>query len=462
MKKYKLPMISRFFLSFFLNHSHPDEMMGDLDEMYYDITKEKGNIIARLWYWFQIILAIPSFFKNAFYWSGIMFKNYLKIAYRNILRHKTYSFINIAGLATGMTISILILAWIQNELSYDTFHENSERIYRITQKHNNPESGYTPHFARCSFDWIKELQGEIPEIKSIVRFGHRRRTIKARDNKFNVNNFFMTDSNVFEVFSFKLIQGDPKTALKNANNAVITREIAEKCFGYNDPIGKTIETFSRGDHQGKLFTITGVMENIPKNSHFHPEILASIKSDEREGGWYYTYLFVEPHCITEELEKKIMPLIERNLGEKAASIISFPLQKLTDIHLHSNINRELESNGNIIYIYMFSAIAILILLIASINFMNLSTARWTKRAKEVSIRKVLGSKRSQLISYFLGESMLFSITGFIIAIIFSIIFLPVFNELTGKVISLSLKNNRVIYLVLSLIVFITGLVSGSY
>ena len=389
-----------------------------------------------------------------------MFKNYLKISFRNLWRAKGYSAINLAGLATGMACFILILLWVQDELSYDKFHENTNRLFRVVRlDRDDPSQGV----CRAGAPWGPALYNDFPEVENFVRFrGHGRTLMSRGDKGFYESEGLYADSTIFEVFTFPLLKGNPKTALTRPNTMVINERMGEKYFGTEDPVGQSL-VFNNQDE----FEITGLMQNIPANSHIKFDYLIPFfmyqRWDTSEWGVnnFYTYLLLAEGTAT-QLEAKIPEFLERHAGERTAAASINKLQPITDIHLHSNLLRELEANGDIANIYIFSAIAIFILLIACINFMNLATARSANRAKEVGIRKVVGSQRLQLIKQFLGESIFLSIIGILLAVGLVELLIPNFNELSGKQLSLDFGNNVFLLTGLLFMALIVGFISGAY
>jgi putative ABC transport system permease protein len=393
-----------------------------------------------------------------------VFKNYLKIAFRNLLRHKLYSLINVLGLALGMACCLLIILFIQDELSYDRFHEKAGQIYRVAkiEKRNEGVVNYPLVFPVVA----PKLQEDFPEVLNAVRFEPRLSVLVNRENKqFLEQRFFYADSNVFDVFTFPLIKGDPKIALKEPYTLVLSEETAEKYFGSQDPLGQTLTIDNKHDYK-----ITGVLKNIPHNSHMKFDFLASMATEEAENPRYgklwawscYTYLLLPKDYPPAELEKKFPDFILRNRNEQAAKAWTFYLQPLTRIHLHSNLSYELEPNSDITSIYIFSGIGFFILLIACINFMNLATARSSNRAKEVGVRKVLGAERSQLAEQFLGESLVLSFIALPLAVALVEIALPAFNALTNKAVTLNSLSHQAASFGLIGIVVLVGIISGSY
>ncbi|MBW2411602.1 MAG: ABC transporter permease, partial [Deltaproteobacteria bacterium] len=371
-----------------------------------------------------------------------MITNYFKIAIRNILRHKAYSIINIAGLSVGMACTILILLWVQYELSYDRYHENADRIYRLatSMDFGKMQGAY----ARSNYSAGKTLAKNYPEVEQSCRFQEVpfKLQFQYKDRLFFEYNIFLADDTVFSIFTFPLIKGDPENALKKAFSAVITEDMARKYFGDEDPIGNVVRIDNEYD-----FTVTGVMKNVPPNSHFIFNALVSFETlrhvyenyqKEMEEDWLdhdnYTYLLLREGYDHKDLEKKFPALIEKHIGETLSAVggkVEYFLQPLTQIHLYSNLGYDTD-NGNMAYVYAFSIIAIFVLFIACINFMNLSTARSTSRAKEVGVRKVLGAHRGKLIHQFFSETFLLSFVSFVIALGLVEITLPFFRSLTGN------------------------------
>ena len=405
-----------------------------------------------------------------------MFKNYLKIALRNFLKHKGFSFINVFGLAVGIACCLLILLFVVDELSYDRYHEKSDRIYRAGLF--GFISGNEFHGVVTAAPMAQTLVDEYPEVEAATRarnFGFP--VFRYEDKVFSEEKVFWVDPSFFDVFTVTFIQGDPKTALDNPVTIVLTRSMAKKYFGEEDPLGKTINADQRRD-----YLVTGVVEDVPKNSHFHYDFLASLSTypDSQSPVWvsnnYYTYFVLREGASPEEFEVKLGELVKKYVGpqiQAAAGIsleqfyesggaYSYFIQPMTDIHLRSHLEFEVEPNGDISYVYIFSIIALGILLVACINFVNLSTARSSTRAREVGIRKTLGSNRLQLIRQFLAETIMLSLLAVLLALLLVQILLPVFNNLTGKQVAIPyLDNVFTIPLLLGLVVFI-GLLSGLY
>ncbi|MBN8852118.1 MAG: hypothetical protein BGO55_26790 [Sphingobacteriales bacterium 50-39] len=391
-----------------------------------------------------------------------MLKNYLKIAIRSILRHKAYSIINISGLAIGMASSILILLWVQNELSYDRWHKHGREIYRITSAAEDFKTAVS-----CS-GMPRAFQAAIPAIKNTVRLSPVHSTlISIGDKKFKENRTFYVDSTFLDVFSFPLVKGDVKTALMRPDGVVITEELATKYFGKDNPLGKVLRKDNRED-----VMVTGVLANIPDNSHLQFDMLLPFSSpaaqrDLNSNPWdnfsFYDYLQLDDHfnatpAALAGIERKMNDIFK---DQKTGIKIDLRLQPLTRIHLYSNLQIDLPGHGNIQYVNIFFIVAIFILVVACINFMNLATARSARRAKEVGLRKVVGAVRRQLVAQFLGESLLISFFSLLVAMLVVWLVLPSFAALAGKTLSVNLWDGK-LFLTLIGISLATGLISGSY
>ena len=404
-----------------------------------------------------------------------MIKNYIKIALRNIVKHKGFSAINIAGLAIGIACSILILVFVAHELSYDSFHEKADRTYRLAVRALIGDTKINQTYS--SSETFRKLHEDFPEIEVGVKFLNLGRTpIRIGDQTFFESRFFAVDGTFFDVFTFPLIQGDPKTALKNPNSMVITRDIALKYFGTTDAVGKILRAdFSYGPASID-FEITGVSENVFPNSHFHYDLLASSETFPtfiNDTGWtsnnFITYLVLKEGTTQEWFDEQLKAFTRKHMGGERfdawvakGNFWEYFLQPITRIHLTSDLNGEFEANGNETYVYIFSVLSVIVLLIACINFMNLSTAKSSLRAKEVGMRKVVGSGKSRLVLQFLNESIVLSYIALALGVILAIVLLPVSNNLIGRQIDIQYFNNLGIIPLLLLFGLIVGIISGSY
>lgn len=398
--------------------------------------------------------------------SDEMLWNYLKVTWRNIKRYKGYSFINIIGLAVGLASCILILLWVQDELSYDRFHADADDLYRVVSEWHKtvPATHYWPVCAPLA----PALKEEFPEIVKAARFTRLRRgqLVKFGDKNFIEAQICLTDPDFFEMFTFPFVKGNVQTALSNPESFVLTENMAAKYFGREDPIGKTLNINNEYD-----FVVTGVIKNIPHNSHLQFDFLAPfIRIEDFERAWavldnwtlngFATYVQLDKNASPVEVTDKIAPILQKHVQESKDVIY---LQSLRDIHLYSShILFGIEGQGDIRYVYIFSIVAFFVLVIASINFMNLSTARSSNRAKEVGLRKVVGAKRAQLIKQFFCESVVMAFCSLILAVVLVELFLPVFIKLSGKQLSLDFTSHMNILSAIVLLTLITGFISGSY
>jgi predicted permease len=394
-----------------------------------------------------------------------MIRNYIKVAVRNLLRQKGFSFINIFGLALGISCTALIGMWVSDELSYDRFHKDHDRIYRVTS--TLPEMKV--HGAISSAPLAQAIKNEIPEVEDVVRIsGFHSDLIQVGDVKFEEKGILYADSNFFKLFTFPFIFGDPAKALLNPEGVVITEETAIKYFGTTDVLEKTIRKNNEHD-----FTITGVIANVPYNSHLRFDFiqplryLARTNRDLKENIWdnfnWYTYLKVYDKIQQSEssismLESKMQAIYKKN---EPVLKCAFVLQPLAKIHLHSNFLADIPGHGNAQNVYIFSVVAIFILVVACLNFMNLATARAARRAKEVGLRKVAGAVRPHLMAQFLAESLVVALISLVLAVLFIYLVLPYFNDLGGKQLSLDLTNIKIFGGLLGITV-LTGLLAGSY
>jgi putative ABC transport system permease protein len=397
-----------------------------------------------------------------------MIKNYLKVALRNLFKHKGYAFINILGLAVGIAASILIFLYITNEMSYDKFHEKADRTYRITADWSNKGDSRI-HQLGTPFILAQTIREKYPQVEAITQISGPVGDviIKYRDIAFKEAGAFCAEPSFFDVFSFPLLKGNPETSLRDPNMLVMTHSLAKKYFGDEDPLGKTIEMQASGEKI--FFQVTGVMEDIPQNSHFWFDMLISMKTvyPEPSTGWtwnnYTTYVTLQEGVTQGLMEEKLVEIDKVYFqGGREHIPWIWTLEPITRIHLHSDLVTGNQPNGSMAYIRLFTAVAFLILLIAGINFVNLATARSARRAKEVGLRKVVGSLRRQLIQQFLGESVLMSLIALAFAVILIQAALPFYQNLTGKILALSYFGNPFVIPGLLGLTLGVGILAGLY
>ncbi len=406
-----------------------------------------------------------------------MFNNYFKIAWRNLIKYKTFTAINIIGLAIGIATCLIIVLFVQDELSFDRFNEKADQIVRVVFR--GTMNGEKMKESSVMAIVAPALRHDYPEVLDATRITNNgSQKVTIADKTFKDESFAFVDSNFFQVFTLPLIEGDAKTALVEPNTVVITRALSQKYFGNADPIDRVLNL----KDLNQVYKITGVIEKVPANSHFHFDIFASMSGnqDAKNTSWlsgsYFTYLVLQKGYDYRKLDAKMSELTKNYIApqfEKAFSVnwkdfikkgneIGLYLQPLTDIHLKSDFSNSIEPGGDIRYVYIFGAIAVFILLLACINFMNLSTAGASKRAREVGIRKVLGTIRYELIGQFLIESSLLTAISLAVALVLVKFFLPVFNNLSGKHLYLNLVQNPLTILGLFLFWLLVSFLAGSY
>lgn len=409
-----------------------------------------------------------------------MIRNYILIALRNLWKKRSYASINIGGLAIGLATSIFIFLYVINEFSYDRFHDKSERIYKAWISGMMPTGEIND--AVTAGPMAAALIADYPEVEQVVRLRkHGSFLVRKGDRVFNEtdDDFLFTDSTFFDLFSFKLLKGDPRTCLKEPRSIVLTEEYAKKYFGEEDPIGQSLKI----EQDTNVSVITGVMQDFPENSHFHAKMLGSINTlpgTEDNLSWvnqnFHTYLVLAEGTDVEAFEaglydmvvKYVGPIVQQAMGidleqfEAAGNSYGYRLIPLTDLHLRSNLRFNIEPPGNPLYVYLFLVAAILILVIAGINFMNLATAQSSSRSQEVGLRKVVGSSKPQLIAQFLTESVVLSLLALAVAVILVNILMPGYNNLIQKNLNFNIFDRSWILPLLVLFAIFIGIFSGGY
>ena len=448
-----------------------DEIMCSsvIEDMEYRFAldmKEKGRIRAEISRAFQFVVIVVPLFMEAVLGGVSMFKNYLTIAFRNIKRHKGYSFINISGLAIGMTVCLLMLMYVVNEISYDDFHEKGDRIYRLacdwgTEGSKMKFAGSMPAFAPA-------LNAEIPEIEVAARIKHNSEMIilDAQNKKYKQSQIFHADPEVFDIFSWALLEGKASSVLTEPFSVVLTQKITKKYFNNDDPIGKTLNI------DGNLYRVTGLLRDFPPNTHLNCEILISYATVHSLGkypsqpwtqwGDDLTYFVLRKNSSLDTVADKVNALLVRNTGEWFTDKMDLVLQPLSKIHWETEYRGDIGVKGNILYVYLFLSAAILVLAIACFNFMNLSTSRYLDRMKEIGIRKVVGANRRQLIRQFLTESLLVAVVSMAFGVVlFNILYTSLYSYL-GAPFDFSLSHFQSLYAIVVLMILIVGLLAGCY
>jgi len=465
MKKMKKPpAIAQWLMSRVIKPDERFSVIGDLEEEYNEITGSQGVVKAQYWYWKHVLESLFPSLINSIYWSTDMFKNHFKIALRNMKRQKVFSFINISGLAIGMACVILIMLWVQDELSYDDFHENAENIYLVAR-------GEGENFMAATSQMLAPaLKSELPEVINAACYaqmpGNERFLIQYDDKSFE-ENACLVNSNFFEIFTFPFKRGNPAVSLAEPNSMVVTEATAQKYFGDEDALGKSVGMFLFG--QKLSLKVTGVISNIPHNSHINTNVFISvdvlgvigINWDHWDSQSPRTYIVVRDNCNIQELPQKIIACEKRNNRRARLSDLNYTLLPLRKIHLYGNSLEFLVTTGDIKYVIILTVIAVFILLIGIINYMNLSAALFLKRTREIGVKKVVGANRSVLALQLLGETLLLSVLALLSAVIIVRLFLPFFNQLSGKSLEIRYFETQTL-LGLCLIALSTGLVSGIY
>lgn len=440
------------------------ERLGDLEEAYRDLVEEAGLLQARVWLCSEIIKLCMGIIRVKIVWRFIMLENYLKISFRNMKRHKGYAFMNISGLAVGMACCILIMLYVQYELSYDRYHNNTDHIYRllIGRKGFNDQSfaGSPPRLASA-------LKDNYPEVIHVSRVKNEVTSVRYKTQFFQENRFYFVDPDFLEIFNFPLMSGNPKTALDDPRSLLLTSDMAQKYFGNEDPLGRVVSCNTYG--QSYDYHVTGVLKNIPDNSHFHFDFLApmsslgALRGEAYISSWdnnaFKTYLRIAESSLPEELEAKAEALLTGKIPWKP----EFTLENIKDIHLFSKANpdMELEPNSDVRYLYFFSAIALFIMLIACFNYINLATACSARRAREIGIRKVVGAQKGQIARQFFSEALLLCLIALLLALLLAGLFLPTFRSLIGSELNAPWTNLAVVAGALGIMIF-TGIISGLY
>lgn len=457
---------------FFKWYCHPDyyeDIQGDLEELYLDALEGNSFRKAEWFYTKEVLLLFrPTIIRPISFWgvqyTKDMFQNYLKIGFRNLAKHQLYTLIHILGLALGLAAFLLINQYTNFEKSYDNFHEKPTQLHRLTT--DNVVNGVINVRDAMTFAPAgKALQEDLPEVLSATTtFKQRRMVFRKEGQPVEENGVIAVDSNFLNLFNYKLIAGNKEELFSEPYSMVLTQKQVKKYFGNNNPLGQTIEVLGNFN---RPFKVTGVLADIPENVHYKFDVLLSLNSYQervRQDGWngfnYYTYLRLSEHADLTQIAPKLPALSKKYLGDDAKLV--FHIQPVKDIHLQSDFTYEPEIHGSARSTYFLDIISVFILLIAWINYINLSTARATERAKEVGLRKVVGAQKSQLMGQFFTESFLINIFGAIVAIGIAQLALPYFNELVGKTILMEVWQEGDFLKKLGLFCLLGTLVTGIY
>lgn len=504
----KPPRLAHWLFERSLHEVHLDEVLGDLEETYADKRDRLGPRRAQRWYWGQLVRSSPLFVLGTIYWSTVMLRNYLKIALRVLNKQKGYTLLNLAGLVLGLAPFIVVVLYIQHEMSFDRFHEKADQIYRIITDFRQPAGNNEVHEGsaiRGSYLWAQMLKDELPEVLDATRLHWRSDPLFQYGSKQLVEpNHLFADANVFEVFTLPLVRGNLETALVAPYSIVLTETLARKYFGDEDPMGKTLTITSPGadtpDASGE-YTVTGIMEALPDNSHLRVDCLLSLSTIDTASGWYagqdpathyvlpdhfFTYVVLPEGYAPERLQAKFPAILRKYLPagveaflgmsydafEEAGYYLTFHLQPLRKIYLdkpymagtfsETDWNYPVFLKGNARQIYFLGLIGLVLLVIACINFINLTTARAAVRAREVGVRKVVGAHRGQLVGQFLGEAILLALGATLLALVLAVLALPSFRAFMGTEVALNWRENWPMGLGLLGLALAVGLLAGVY
>ncbi|WP_421877662.1 ABC transporter permease [Marinoscillum sp.] len=481
------PKLANRVLKGFCKPQYLEDIQGDLEEEFYDRLDDAPKASHKLWYWWQILKLFRTGIIRRFRPIDStqkeinMFKNYFKIGLRNLWRYKLGTFINVLGLSTGIAAFVLIALFIKDELKYDTHHEKADQIYRLTIKNLNSDGLLSRHWAFASAGHAERLKADYSEVKKAVRFmPWAFPDVVVEGKKFPSEQVVFTDPDVFDIFTFPFIQGDPGTAFSTDQSLVISESAAIKLFGndwgQSDIIGRRVSI--ERDGMKAPFTVSGVMKDMPEHQHFHFEYLAPIRFIEQVFGEsamnnvtgnynWLTYLLLQEGTDPESIESRKDEFFDKYVGKTsggadAKDFYDFELQPLQSIHLESHLEGEIETNGSIDQVYIFGIVGILLLVVACINYMNLATSHFSRRMKEVGVRKVLGAMKSTLVKQFLTEAFLVNLIALPFAILFTELALPYLNDFMEKSIELNLLSELDIVGSLVILLVLVAIFSGSY
>ncbi len=478
MKKVKKspPVIAEKLLDFFLPEPDCHNLLGDYEELFQDLAEEKNRFVAVLWYWFQLILTIPSFFFESFIWSLIMIKNYLKITFRTLLKHKGFSIINITGLALSISICLIIILFIKDQKSSNQFHEKKDRIYRVYTTDNKIRYSEVKGWATSPGPLAPILLNNYSGVEDAVRIRKMRGNVLFNETAISISGFFAEPS-FFNLFSYILRKGDPATALTDPYSIVISQKTANKFFGNENPINKTLSIETYGD-----FKITGVLKDFQLKSHMEFEVIISFATihdlQNREifrnpvdkwtsYGEYYTYILLDNINSVAQLAAQIPETVKTIFPENELERFNFRLQPLLKINLGINLINPLPGTKHSFEIIFIPFVAAIIIFLACFNYINLSIARSLKRIKEIGVRQVIGARRNQIIKLFFTEAFMVTFIALAMAFFFILWLIPALNGLnimamTNTQINLSVLKDFDIYIIFLIFAVIVSLIAGSY
>ena len=462
------PSIFQRFFRWFCHPDLVDFIEGDLIQLYYEEVKDSGTVKADVKFIFDVLLLFrPGIIRP---WEGQknlnnygMYKSHFKIGWRNLLRNRGYSFINIGGLALGMACFTVIMLFVENEFSFDRFHHKSEDVYRVVKDFVNEDGTKVPD-ATTPPALARALREELPEVEQATRlFPNRGRLylLQYGEKRLYETNLIRVDSNFFKVFDFPFLSGNKQTALKEIHSVILTETTAKKYFGNEDPINRVIRM---NLNNGTDFVVSGIVKDVPQNSHFTFDLLIPFESGRNpDVNWdwnsFYTYARLKSGSSPAVFESKVKDLFKKY---KPNSTDQYYTQSLVDIHLKSKLKWELSANGSLLNVKIMVAIGLFVILIASINYINLVTAQSSKRAKEIGVRKVTGANRSLLIRQFLVESVLTAVVSLAFSIVLTASFLPFTKLILGYDLSSFVDQSKYVKFIVPCSAFVIGILAGLY
>jgi len=471
----QLPWLGKFILWLSLDNEDYYQAAGDYEESFIYKIQTENPVSARLWFWLALFKSLPVFISNSIYWRGVMIKSYLKTAFRIIKKQKLFSFINITGLAVSLACCLLMLFHVKDELSYEKSYPKADRIYRA--QINSQYGSTTRNWASSAPALGPMLEESFPEIESTSRISDFGTQIlsytpdKGVSRRFEENGGVFADNSFFPMFDIKFISGDVQSALEEPHTVVLTSTLAKKYFGNMDPLGQTV----MNESQGNPLRVTGVIQDLPKNTHLRINYLISMLTfptymdfpdsfnmfDHRTWKTMNTYVLLHPNQDMDSFNAKAPAFMENFLASRPGTVEELKLQPITRIHLHSKLEGELGPNSDIAYVYIFSGAALLILLIAGVNFINLATAQSFKRMKEIGVRKVIGARKGQLVRQHLSESFLLTALSTGLAMLLLNFSIPFYNQMAGKNLTfasmMTIENIFMIILLMGLLTLTAGL-----
>lgn len=460
------PPLARLLFNLVARSEEKRTVAGDMDEWYAEIARLEGSRRARRWYWAQVVAALPEFLRLAFYWRTVMLKNDLKSASRDLGRQKMFSVIKIAGLAVGLACVWLILLYVRFETSFDRFHADADRIYRVVIEDHENTYQRSNKFAVTQAPLAPALESECPEVAAATRLANSSQKLLRVGERSFYEDGIHGDENFFRVFSFPLVRGEAGRSLAEPNAMAISERLARKLFGTDDPLGRTVNVDGSTD-----FKVTGLFRDVPENSHLRFDFITSYVTlgaggrrslDRWDNYSYFTYVKLGPGTSPGAFAEKMKAVVAAHAGEKEAATRPPFLLPLAGIHFANDFNFGMGSTTDRRLIALFSLIAAFILLLACINYMNLATARFAQRSREVGIRRVVGAERWHLVRQFMVESLLVSGLSVLASLAVLALVLPSFDRFVGRSLSLRLVDGTGLLAVLAGAVALVGLLAGSY